>query len=268
MNFSLEMNQTKKIRRQLDKIKHKIAIMGIKGGIGKSTITANLAVAFSQKKMRVGVLDADINNPCIPKIFNIQDTKPIKISHKFFPVKGPYNINIVATNFFIPEEPITFIRGGSKIEIMRFFLSDVQWGDLDYLLIDFPPSIGSEFLAILQFIPELDGVILVSTPNSLSCSSITKTAKLLRQSNLNILGLIGNMSDYMCPNCNESTNIFGRIKFAKIAKNMGIPFLGEVPFLNELGKIGESCSFFENLDSHINLKNIFLKISDKIINSS
>ena len=159
---SLEMDNVKKIRKSLDKINRKIAIISIKGGVGKSTISSNLALTLASKGYQIGILDADINNPCIPYIFNVQDKSPIKSASTVFPVIGPMNIKIVSTKFFFPEESLTVIRGASKMELINQFLANITWGNLDYLIIDLPPSIGSEFFSLLQLIPELYGAILTS----------------------------------------------------------------------------------------------------------
>ncbi|MHA1410015.1 MAG: P-loop NTPase [Candidatus Odinarchaeia archaeon] len=261
---TVDVNQVKKIRRSLDKIYRKIAIMSIKGGVGKSVITSNLALTLASDNKRVGVLDADVNNPCIPYIFGVEEKAPVKSASRVFPVIGPLNIKIVSTKFFIPDDSITVIRGASKIELIRQFLTDISWGELDYLFIDLPPSIGSEFFSLLQLIPELYGIILVTTPNQLSKNSINKTIRLVNKFNINILGIIENMSGFICPNCKETIIPFGYEKGEKTAKESGVPFLGRIPVIPNTNK-KISCSKHNlTIENNAILKDAFLKIAKKI----
>ena len=260
----LETDIVKKIRKSLDNINKKIIVMSIKGGVGKSTITSNLALTLASEDHQVGILDADVNNPCIPFIFGVQDKSPVKSASTVFPVTGPLNIKIVSTKFFFPEDSITVIRGGSKTEILRQFLSGITWGKLEYLFIDLPPSIGSEFFSLLQLIPELYGAILVTTPDSLSSKAINRTIKLINQFNINILGIIENMSGFICPNCGEIITPFGEKKGEEIAKKEDIPFLGRIPLIPNLESNFQCGQPIFTIKEYAPIKEQFLKIIKKI----
>jgi ATP-binding protein involved in chromosome partitioning len=261
---TLETDQVKKIRRSLERINRKIAIMGIKGGVGRSLVTANLASILASKNLKIGILDADINNPCIPFIFGVEDKSPIKSASNVFPVIGPMNIKIVSTKFFFPEEPITVIRGASKMEVIRQFLSDINWGDLDYLFIDLPPSIGSEFFSLLQLIPELYGAILVTTPTALSSRSLKRTIRLIYQFNLNVLGIIENMSGFICPKCKELVSTSDNKEIEKLAKEEEIDILGKIPFIPDLGSDSKCNQPLIIIEKNPILNEIFSKIIKKI----
>ena len=156
-----------KFKERMGKIKHKIAVISGKGGVGKSTITVNLATAFALKKYRVGILDADIHGPSVPRLLGLEGKQVKTTPLGTLPVNGPLNMKVMSIDFFLAEQMPTIWRGPLKMRAIRQFLSDIFWGELDFLFIDLPPGTGDEPLSIAQLLPDLDGVVIVTMPSEL-----------------------------------------------------------------------------------------------------
>jgi ATP-binding protein involved in chromosome partitioning len=224
--------QEQKLRKTMDKVKHKIAIISGKGGVGKSTVTANLAVAFAGKgyQGKVGVLDADIHGPCIPKILGVQGERLPVGPPGIFPVTGPLDIKIISMAFLLQSESDPVIwRGPLKMVAIRQFLTDIQWGSLEYLFIDLPPGTGDEPLSVMQLLPDLDGVVIVTIPSEVSQLVVKKAITFARHLNVPIIGVIENMSGFICPNCGTRTEIFSSGGVNKIADELKVTVLGTIP---------------------------------------
>jgi len=224
--------QLKRVQERMSKVKHKIAVISGKGGVGKSVVTANLAVAFALngREGRVGILDADIHGPCIPKIIGLKGTRLQAGPPGIFPASGPLGIKVVSMDFLLPEQETPVIwRGPLKYQAIRQFLSDIVWGELDYLFIDLPPGTGDEPLSVMQLLPDMDGVVIVTIPSEVSQGVVKKAVSFARQLKTRILGVIENMSGFICPKCGAEINIFKVGGGEKIANEMGIPFLGRIP---------------------------------------
>jgi len=224
--------QLKRVQERMSKVKHKIAVISGKGGVGKSVVTANLAVAFALngREGRIGILDADIHGPCIPKIIGLKGTRLQAGPPGIFPASGPLGIKVVSMDFLLPEQETPVIwRGPLKYQAIRQFLSDIVWGELDYLFIDLPPGTGDEPLSVMQLLPDMDGVVIVTIPSEVSQGVVKKAVSFARQLKTRILGVIENMSGFICPNCGAEINIFKVGGGEKIANEMGIPFLGRIP---------------------------------------
>ncbi len=222
----LEQDQQLKVR--MSKIKHKIAIISGKGGVGKSTVTVNLAVTFALTH-KVGILDADIHGPSIPKLLGLEG-QLVKVGPPgAFPVKGPSGIKVMSIDFFLAEQMPAIWRGPLKMRAIKQFLSEIVWGELDFLFIDLPPGTGDEPLSIAQFLPEMDGVIIVTMPSELSSSIVIKAIKFAQKLNLSIIGVVENMSGFICPFCGEKTDIFRSGGGKAMAEQAGVPFLGSIP---------------------------------------
>jgi len=222
-----------KLKLKLSKIKHKIAVISGKGGVGKSTVTANLSVAFAMHGHRdkVGVLDADIHGPCIPKMLGLKGQRlrggPAGM---VFPVVGRRRIKVVSMDFFLPNDEAPVIwRGPLKMRAIQQFLSDIAWGELDYLFIDLPPGTGDEALSVMQLIPNLDGVVIVTMPSEVSQSVVRKAVSFARQMGVPIIGIIENMSGFVCPDCGAKVDIFRAGGGKKIAEDLSVPYLGSIP---------------------------------------
>ena len=230
MHEKNEKNQ--QLERRMKKIKHKIAVISGKGGVGKSTITANLAMAFATHgyENRVGVLDADITGPCIPKILGIRDKKLKGGPPGLFPAIGPFGIKVASMDFLLPSDDSPVIwRGPLKMRAIQQFLSDIVWGDLDFLFIDLPPGTGDEPLSVMQLLPEMDGVIIVTLPSEVSQIVVKKAVTFSRQLSIPIIGLLENMSGFVCPHCGKQTDIFKNGAGEKIANDLDVGLLGKIP---------------------------------------
>ncbi|MCW4024375.1 MAG: Mrp/NBP35 family ATP-binding protein [Candidatus Bathyarchaeota archaeon] len=213
----------------MNKIKHKIAVISGKGGVGKSTITANLAAAFAAKGKKVGVLDADIHGPSIPRMFGL-DGKQVQTSPMgVLPVVGPLGVEVMSIDFFMPSQTPAIWRGPLKMRAIRQFLTDIVWGDLDILFIDLPPGTGDEPLSVAQLLPEMDGVIIVTMPSDLSRAIVEKAIVFAARVNMPVIGVVENMSGFVCPHCGEKTDIFQAGGGKKITQETGTSFLGSIP---------------------------------------
>jgi ATP-binding protein involved in chromosome partitioning len=214
------------------KIRHKIAVISGKGGVGKSTVTANLAMAFAAHGYvnSVGILDADITGPCIPKILGLKGRKLSGGPPGIFPATGPLGIKVVSMDFLLPydETPVIW-RGPLKMRAIQQFLSDIVWGELDFLFIDLPPGTGDEPLSTMQLLPEMDGVVIVTIPSEVSQLVVRKAVTFARQLNIPVIGVVENMSGFTCPECGKHTDIFRAGGGAKIVEDLTIPFLGSIP---------------------------------------
>jgi len=221
--------EQQKMKDKMSKIKHKIAVISGKGGVGKSTVTVNLAVAFAQKGNKVGILDADIHGPSVPRLLGLEGQLVKTGPPGAFPVDGPLGIKVMSIDFFLPEQAPTIWRGPLKMRAIRQFLTDIVWGELDFLFIDLPPGTGDEPLSIAQLLPEMDGVVIVTMPTGLSSSVVKKAITFAERLNMPIIGVIENMSGFICPHCGKKTEIFQSGGGKKMAEEVGVPFLGSIP---------------------------------------
>ena len=226
------LEQEKQLKNRMNKIKHKIAVISGKGGVGKSTVTVNLAVAFAMHGHAnyVGILDADMHGPSVPKMLGLSGQRLQAGPPGVFPALGTLGIKVVSMDFLLPDENSPVIwRGPLKMTAIRQFLSDITWGDLDVLLIDLPPGTGDEPLSVAQLLPEMDGVIIVTIPSEVSQMVVKKSVFFARKLGMPIIGVIENMSSFVCPNCGAKIDIFQSGGGKKIAEELNIPFLGSIP---------------------------------------
>ena len=224
------LNNNMKTKENLAKMKHKIIILSGKGGVGKSTVAAHLALAFAEKKYNVGLLDSDIHGPSVPKILGIENKKPEITPEGIIPVEALPNLKVMSMSFFLPDADSPIIwRGPMKMGAITQFLSDVHWGDLDYLIVDLPPGTGDEPLSIAQLIPDSDGAVIVTTPQDLAMVSVRKSVNFVRKMNIPIIGIVENMSGFTCPHCNTTIDIFKTGGGYKTSVDFMIPFLGKIP---------------------------------------
>jgi ATP-binding protein involved in chromosome partitioning len=220
------------LRTRMKKIKHKIAVISGKGGVGKTVTAVNLAIAFAMQghKNRVGLLDADLHGPCVPKMLGMDDKK-LKVGPiGAFPALGPLGVKVVSMAFVLEGKEIPVIwRGPLKMRAIQQFLSEIAWGELDVLLIDLPPGTGDEPLSVMKLLPEMDGVVIVTIPSEVSQTVVGKSITFSRQLNVPVIGIIENMSGFVCPDCGKVTDIFKSGGGEKVAQEYSVPLLGKIP---------------------------------------
>jgi len=261
------VEQDQKVRERMNKIRHKIAVISGKGGVGKSTVTVNLAMAFAVHGHvnHVGILDADIHGPSVPKMLGIAGQRLQVGPLGAFPASGPLGIKVVSMDFLLPDENSPVIwRGPLKMTAIRQFLSDIVWGDLDVLLIDLPPGTGDEPLSVAQLLPEMDGVVIVTIPSEVSQIVVKKSAFFARQVGMPIIGIVENMSGFVCPKCGSKADIFQSGGGRKIAEELRIPFLGSIPIDQSVCQDADRGTPFilEHVDSPASKS--FMEIVEKI----
>ena len=244
--FGKQISEQRQILRvRMGKIKHKIAIISGKGGVGKSTVTVNLAAAFALNGKKVGVLDADIHGPSIPRLLGLTGQQ-VKVGPPgAFPVIGPLGMKVISIDFFLPEEKLpTIWRGPLKMTAIRQFLTDVVWGELDILFIDLPPGTGDEPLSVAQLLPEMDGVVIVTMPSELSRSVVQKAITFAQRLNMPIVGIVENMSGFICPHCGNKVDIFQSGGGEKMAQETNVQFLGSIPIDHQVSADSDKGSPF------------------------
>ena len=261
------IEQEIRLAKNLGQIKHKIVVMSGKGGVGKSTVAANIAETLQKLGFKTGILDADIHGPNIPKMLGLElygeafqenqfeqfkaiteaglasqdfkndeeklefiESKKQEYSHSMFPVVAPSGLKVMSMAFLLDsiDTPIIW-RGPQKTGAIKQLISDCHWGNLDYLIIDNPPGTGDEPLTVLQTIPDADAVIMVTTPNVVSQEDVLKCVKMVQQMGIQKVGLIENMAYYICPHCDEKLHIFGEGNGEAFADEMEITYLGDLP---------------------------------------
>ena len=246
--------EQRKLKARTSKIRHKIAVISGKGGVGKSTVTVNLAMAFAMHgyAYSVGILDADITGPCVPKIIGLHGQRLQAGPAGVFPAMGPLGIKVVSMDFLLPSEETPVIwRGPLKMKAISQFLSEIAWGELEFLFIDLPPGTGDEPLSIMQLIPEMDGVVIVTIPSEVSQIVVKKAVTFSRQLNIPVIGIIENMSGFVCPKCGAEIEIFKVGGGKKIAEDLKVPFLGRIPIDPEICEDSDRGTPFitEHMDS-------------------
>ncbi len=220
------------LKIRMGKVKHKIAIISGKGGVGKTLVTVNLAVRLAHEKGagKVGLLDADIHGPCVPKMLGLKGSRLESGPLGIFPVYSEGGIKVVSMAFLLPNDDSPVIwRGPIKMGAIKQLLSEVVWGELEYLLVDLPPGTGDEPLTVLQLLPDADGVVIVTIPSEVSGDVVRKAVTFARMLNVPILGIIENMSGLMCPHCGEMIEVFTGGVGRRVSEEMGVPFLGAIP---------------------------------------
>lgn len=236
-----KIEEDTRLKDSLGRIKHVIIVLSGKGGVGKSTVSSNLACALSNMGYDTGIMDVDITGPNIPKMFGIEDEKLDVQNNKLIPVIVPPSLKVMSMAFLLPtrDTPVLW-RGPVKMTAIRQFIEDVEWGDLDYLVIDMPPGTGDEALSIMQLIPKPDGAVIVTTPQDVSLMDSRKTITFSAEAKIPIIGLVENMSGFICPHCGQETDIFKSGGGEDVAREFGIQFLGRVPIEPSVALSGDS----------------------------
>jgi len=269
-NLPGQDESSEKIHNRMSKIKHKILVISGKGGVGKSTISTNLAYGFSKIGQNSGLLDVDIHGPSIGRMTGIEGL-PLAVNEdkSIEPIiKDGVRIITMASLLQSSDQPVIW-RGPLKMKAIQQFLGDINWSDLDWLVIDSPPGTGDEPLSVCQLLPDLDGSIIVSTPQEVALLDARKTVKFSQALGVKVLGIVENMSGFVCPHCGQRTDIFKSGGGEKAAKEFNIPFLGRIPIEPAIMESGEQGKPYvvENPDSESakELMSIAKKITDILI---
>ena len=258
--------QDKMIEDSLAKIRRKILVMSGKGGVGKSTVASYVALLLSAGGNKVGLLDVDLHGPTVPHLMNVQGGLDMPEEGVVRPYRFSDTLSIVSLEMVLGDKDTAVIwRGPLKISAIRQFISDIEWGDLDYLIVDSPPGTGDEPLTVAQTIPDSEALI-VTTPQEVSLADVRKSINFCRQVDMKIIGVVENMDGFVCPHCGEKVSIFGSGGGRKMAAQMDVPLIGEIPLdtrMVEMGDQGRLDSLMEEADLEIN--KAYKQIIEKIV---
>jgi len=265
--------QDKRLQERMGAVTHKILVMSGKGGVGKTTVSINLALAIAMKGYSVGIMDTDLHGPNIAKMLGVQGERlyssaentiePFEVTS---PLAGGAPIKAVslALSGNDDDEPIIW-RGPIKISVIKQFLADVNWGNLDFLIIDSPPGTGDEPLTVVQSLPDLAGCIVVTTPQEVAILDSRKSINFAKKANASVLGVVENMSGFKCPHCGDSIDIFGKGGGENAAKEMEVPFLGSIPLEKELMQAEDAGILFMKDFPESESARAIMKITDKVL---
>ena len=222
--------------------KYKIIVMSGKGGVGKSTIASNLAVSLARKGFKTGILDLDLTGPSIPKILGIEHVEPGSDPETKQLIPVPVMPNLVAMSlfYFVGSDKAVIWRGSMRFKAIQNFLKGVAWGQLDFLVMDLPPGTGDEPITVAQQIPDPTGAVIVSTPQAVATQDVRKSIIFAQRMKIPVLGVLENMSGFVCPHCGEFSPIFGQNGAKDLASSMNVPFLGSLPLKQEITESGDS----------------------------
>ena len=255
----------RKVTRTLAKIKNRLLVFSGKGGVGKSTVAVNLALAFARKGLKVGLLDVDIHGPNLAKMLGVEDKKMDISSDGIKAVDVNKNLKLVSMSFLLQDPSLPVIwRGPMKMKVIQQFLGDVDWGELDWLVIDSPPGTGDEPLSVAQLIPAT-GAVIVTTPQEISVMDSRKAVVFALKLNLEVMGIIENMSGMLCPHCGEKIDLFKEGGGKKAALELGIPFLGKIPIDPQIVISGDDGKPFIATQPESEASKAFMNIVENIM---
>ena len=240
-----------KIVVNLRHIKRKIMIMSGKGGVGKSTVAANLATGLALHGCRVGLLDCDIHGPTIPTIFGLESERPGVNEEGILPIQVLPNLSVMSVGFLLENKDSPIIwRGPAKMGAIKQFLEGVYWGELEFLIIDLPPGTGDEPLSVAQLIPNCDGSVIVTTPQDVALISVRKSIKFSEKLNIPVIGIVDNMHGLICPHCDKYMEVFGTGGVEKAAKDFNVPILARLPIEPKVAEMEDKGTVVQGLLEH------------------
>jgi Mrp family chromosome partitioning ATPase len=252
------------VKHSLERIRNKLLVMSGKGGVGKSSTSVNLAFALADKGYQVGLMDVDLHGPDIPRMLGLDGTPDLTENQKVAPLAYSDNLHAISIESLTPGKDDAIIwRGPIKFSAIRQFIADVEWGDLDFLLIDAPPGTGDEPLTIAQMIPDAQALI-VTTPQEVSLADVRKSISFCKTMKMDIYGIIENMSGFACPHCGEVLDPFGTGGGERTAKDHHLAFLGRVPFDPEVVTAGDSGQSLRSKNADSPVVKAFSDIADTV----
>lgn len=246
----MQAEQDIAVNASLGKIKNKILVMSGKGGVGKTSTSVNLSIALADKGYNVGIMDVDLHGPDVPRMLGLEGTPQVNENKKLNPISYSETLKAISIESFTPNKDDAIIwRGPLKFSAIKQFIGDIDWGNLDFLIIDAPPGTGDEPLTVAQTISDAKAII-VTTPQEVALADVRKSINFCKTVKMEIFGLIENMSGYSCPHCGEMIELFGTGGGEKTANQMGVRFLGRIPFDPKMVACGDSGVCYQ--DSHRN----------------
>lgn len=252
------------VKSSLEKIKNKILVMSGKGGVGKTSTSVNLSIALSKKGYRVGIMDVDLHGPDVPRMLGLEGMPEVNSNRKLNPMRFSDNLKAISIEAFTPSKDDAIIwRGPLKFSAIRQFIGDVDWGELDFLVIDSPPGTGDEPLTVAQTIKDARAVI-VTTPQEIALADVRKSINFCKAVNMSIFGLVENMSGFACPHCNKMIELFGSGGGERTAKQMGVDFLGSIPFDPQVVACGDSGACYQESHTDSAVTKAYAAVADKL----
>ncbi|MGD8763875.1 MAG: Mrp/NBP35 family ATP-binding protein [Desulfobacteraceae bacterium] len=263
-NKDPQAEQKVKVEQSLQKIKNKFIVMSGKGGVGKTSTSVNLSIVLADKGLKVGIMDVDLHGPDVPRMLGIKDILDINKDHKLNPASVSENLKAVSIESLMPKKDDAIIwRGPLKYSAIQQFIGDVEWGDLDFLIIDSPPGTGDEPLTVAQTISDAKAII-VTTPQEISLADVRKSINFCTAVKLPIFGIIENMSGFACPNCGEMIDLFGTGGGEKTAQEFGLTFLGRIPFDPNMVVCGDSGICYQKAHADSRISQALVEIAEKM----
>jgi len=259
-----QAEQDAAVKASLQKIKHKFMIMSGKGGVGKTSMSVNLALGLAKKGFKVGIMDVDMHGPDIPRMLGLEGMLDLSENQKLRPMRYSENLSAVSIEALTQNKDDAIIwRGPIKYSAIRQFIADVEWGEIDYLIIDSPPGTGDEPLTIAQIISDAKAII-VTTPQEVALADVRKSINFCKTVKMEIFGLIENMSGFACPHCGEMVDLFGSGGGEKTAVAMGVNFLGRIPFDQNVVACGDAGISYQEKYADSPVTKVFEDITERM----
>ncbi len=262
----LRLEQDERLKERMARIKNKLIVISGKGGVGKTTVSVNLACALALKGKKVGILDVDVHGPDIAKMLGIEGKILTGSESGIEPVSVMPGLSAVSLALLPDNNKPVIWRGPLKMAAIKQFLSDVNWGELDYLIVDSPPGTGDEPLSVCQLIPDISGAVVVTTPQDVAVLDSEKSVLFAKELNVPVIGIIENMSGFVCPHCKKEIDLFGTGGGEKSADKLNVPFIGKIPLEAEITKSGDSGKPFISFRKEAKTAEVFKGIIDRIAN--
>ena len=258
----MQADQDIAVNASLGKIKNKILVMSGKGGVGKTSTSVNLSIALADQGYRVGIIDVDLHGPDIPRMLGLEGTPQVNENKKLNPISYSKNLTAISIESFTPNKDDAIIwRGPLKFSAIKQFIGDIDWGNLDFLIIDAPPGTGDEPLTVAQTISDAKAII-VTTPQEVALADVRKSINFCKTVKMEIFGLIENMSGFSCPHCGEMIELFGTGGGEKTANQMGVRFLGRIPFDPKMVACGDSGVCYQESHSDSAVTKAFTDVAE------
>jgi Mrp family chromosome partitioning ATPase len=260
----IEEQKDAAVKTSLQKIKHKIIVMSGKGGVGKTSTAVNLSLALADDGHKVGVMDVDLHGPDVPRMLGLDGMPELMSNKKLSPIKYSENLSAMSIESFIPSKDDAIIwRGPMKYSAIRQFIGDVEWGNLDFLVIDSPPGTGDEPLTVAQIVSDARAVI-VTTPQEVALADVRKSINFCKTVKIEIFGMVENMSGLNCPHCGELIDLFGTGGGERTAKQTGIRFLGRIPFDPNVVACGDSGACYQKVHADTAVSRAYAEVAQKL----